>query len=291
MGEESSMSNDPSSRKEKSANNPKDDIEALDRNLESAQLNHTAAAEELGYQREIVRGIKPYWDSVTLNEGSPPVVISGAQQLAEWASQSETWRENSRSQLNNITFGSSMASTAAYNAVSMDYGMTGHHSIDLDRFNETLSKRDERDFVEERLTAIDKVLANTYKDAWRYLHLPAFDPMRGPLFLMRQVFDHLLAKLAPDGAIMSQPGFVPDKNVRNGKGITRAGRIQFVAEHRVADVEQRRLVLASTRTFTDLYEELSKAHSRGSLNQDAARNAVYACSGLISQWLRAIESS
>lgn len=272
--------------------NPKEDIEALDRNLENAQLNYTQAAEELGYQRSIVKAIKPFWSAVELSKDSPPVLNSGAVVISDWRRQSQTWNEQSKYQLDDIAFSSSTASSAAINAVSMQSMLMPYHPIiNVKNVTDILSQRDERTLVENGLGLIDKTLAGDYRTAWQYLNLPALDPLRGPLFLMRQVFDHLLGKLAPNEEVASQSGFVPNEDLqkRNGKGITRPHRVEFIANTRIQDPVKRKLVLDSTSNFTDIYEDLNMAHDRHALNEEAARNAVLAASKLIAEWLQAID--
>ncbi len=278
-------------KNDKKVENPKEDIEALDQNLENAQLHYTHAAEELGYQRSIVKAIKPFWGSVELSEDSPPVLTSGAVVISDWRKQSQIWNEQSKYQLDDIRLVSSTASTAAYNTVSMQSMLMPQPIIDVKQVTDILSQRDERALVERGLSLIDKTLAEDYQTAWQYLHLPALDPLRGPLFLMRQVFDHLLDRLAPNEEVTSQPDFVRDEKLaeRNGEGITRTHRIQFIAINRIKDPTKRKLILDSTRNFSDIYSDLNMAHDRQALNEQAARNAVFAASKLIAEWLQAID--
>lgn len=283
--------NKESQSNDKITNNPKEDIEALDQNLGNAQLQHTLAAEELGYQRSIVKAIKPFWGSVELSNDSPPVLNSGAVFISDWRRQSQVWNEQSEHQFDNITFASSTASTVAANTISIQSAFEYQPAVDVKQLSDILLKRDERTFVEHGLSLIDVTLSNSYRTAWQYLHLPAFDPMRGPLFLMRQVFDHLLEKLAPNGEVSSQLDFIRDEKLfaRDGKGITKAHRVQFAANNRIKDPIKRKLVVDSTQNFLDIYQELNMAHGRKDLNVDSARNAVFAASKLIAEWLQALD--
>ena len=107
---------------------------------------------------------------------------------------------------------------------------------------------------------------------------------------MRQVFDHFLDKLAPDSDVMSQTDFVPDRELKqkDGKGVTRRHRIEFLAKAKIKDEGSSFLVLQSTQNFLDVYDELNQAHVRGELNEDKGKNAVYAGSALLATWLKAL---
>jgi hypothetical protein len=285
------MSDNQENGHEKAAKNPKEDMDALDKNLADAQRNHMAAAEELGYQRSIGRLIRPFWDNIKISESSPPVLTSGAAMISDWRAQSESWKRQSEYQLSNIQFGVATASTAAYNTVSMDKLFMPKPLVDADKVESVVSQKDERAFVEKRLRLIDEALANLYHTIWQYFYLPALDPVRGPLFLMRQVFDDLLTKLAPDEDINRWSDFVRDEELfkRDRKGITRAHRIQFVANNKIGS-PKRQLVLDSTRNFIFIYDELNRAHARHELDENAGKSAVLAASRLIAEWLLAIDS-
>jgi len=269
--------------------NPRDDIEGLEKNLKQARQQFTQSAEELGYQLEVVRTVKPFWKYVTpdMLQGT---VASGAAVISHWRDQSEHWTRQSEELLHQVTIASGTATTIASNTVSIEYIHSLRRVVDSERVRRVTAQKDERTFVQIQLRRIDATLGNTYSTVWQYMHLPAFDPLRGPLFLMRQVFDHFLDRLAPDSEVLSQPDFVPDQKLkeRNNKGVTRRHRIEFLAKSKLRDAGLRQLVLQSTQNFLDVYDELNQAHIRGELQEDKAKEAVYAASALLATWLRAV---
>lgn len=269
--------------------NPSKDIDALEENLEEAQQHHTLSAEELGYQLDIVRAVKPFWKCITPDalQGS---TVSGAAIISEWRDESETWKVRSQEGLGEIIVASGTATSLAANTAPMESVHLPEPVVDIDAVHRVTARRDERDFIEAELSRIDPGLADTYLTACQYMKLPAFDAFRGPLFLMRQVFDHFLHKLAPDSDVMSQTDFVPDEALkqRDGKGVTRRHRVEFVAKGKVKDEGSRRLLLSSTQNFLDVYEELNQAHKRARLDENKAKDAVYAGSALLATWLRAL---
>jgi hypothetical protein len=269
--------------------NPKADIEALDENLRIAQSNYTKAAVDIGYQREIIRVIiKPVYGTVELSGNSPLVFASSASVIHDWSVQSETWRRQSEEHSTGIVLLSSTATSLAYNAVPIS-SLSGQF-INVETVYKTANRRTQTNFVEKELSLIDQSLANVYQQVFQDIYLPAFDPGRGPLLLMRQVFDHLLNKLAPDVDVTSQPGFVPNAElVKQGKnGITRPHRIQYVAS-KIKDTNNHQLILDSITSFLDTYNELNEAHNRGALNEEAARSAVYSGNEILALWLQAMK--
>jgi hypothetical protein len=75
---------------------------------------------------------------------------------------------------------------------------------------------------------------------------------------------------------------------KNGKGVTRRHRIEFLAKAKIKDEHSRLLVLQSTQNFLDVYKELNQAHIRGELDEDKAKDAVYAGGALLATWLKAL---
>lgn len=271
---------------------PGNDINALEQNLHRAQELHAQSAEELGYQLDIVRAIKPFWSSI--NEdilfGS---AASGATILSTWREHSEDWVQETELQTQVIVTLSGTASNIASSSAISEYIYSGTPAIDHERIRRLTEQRQAKPYVEERLRCLDSSLANTYTTLWGYMHLPALDPSRGPLFLMRQVFDQLLGHLAPDGLVMKEVGFIPDKALRqrNGKGVTRRHRIAFVAGTRINNPVTKEVVLQTTDNFLAVYEELNQAHNRGVINEERAQDAVYAGDSLLLLWLKALETS
>lgn len=261
----------------------------LEGNLEQAQQRFTLSAEEIGYQLDVVRAVKPFWGYVT-HEMLHGAVASGAATISYWREDAESWNRQSNELLDRIVVASGTATTLASNTAPIEYMHLSKSVIDSEVLHRVMVQRDERALVQTQLGKIDISLANTYATVWQYLHLPAFDPLRGSLFLMRQVFDHFLDKLAPDSDLIPQVDFTPDRKLKekNGKGVTRRHRLEFLAKEKVKDESSRQLLLQSTQNFLDVYEELNNAHARAKLDESKASDAVYAGSALLATWLKAL---
>lgn len=269
---------------------PREDLEALENNLITAQRNVADATNEFGYQLEVVRACKPYWANMS-NPPSDPSFNSGFDVISAWLEQSKNLAMKTDETAREIGNMSGTASYIASTTVILNKSYpVNHPSLDEHSLQNIAMQRTEQDFVEEELRKIDSALADTYTTVWQYLNFPAFDPTRGPLFLMRHVFDHFLKKLAPDSDVESQPNFQPDAELkeRNGKGITRKHRIDYIAKKRVQDPKTRQSMMSSSGNFQDIYRGHNKAHKRGTLNENSAKEAVYLGNTLLANWLRAI---
>jgi len=212
---------------------PKDDLDALESNLTTTRARHSQAAEECGYQIEVVQAIRSYWSEGIPDPAAASTVASGAIVLHEWRKQAEDWNKQATVQGETIAAASSTASGIAYTTAVLA-SVAPAHMVHLVDIKAVAGRRQENDFIRDGLKAIDSSLAVTYSTVWQFEHLSPFDPHRGSLFLMRQVFDHLLEKLAPDAQVALQPGFMADPALlaRNGVGVTRTHRLKFVADTR-----------------------------------------------------------
>ena len=130
---------------------PDEDIRALDNNLAEAQLRHTIAAEELGYQRSIIKAIRPFWEQVHLDTDNAQVVGSTASVLLDWRKQSELWNEDSKLFVNDMYLASSTASVIAFNTVSFTDMFPFQPAIDRDQLVKLASQKDEKAEVKRLL--------------------------------------------------------------------------------------------------------------------------------------------
>lgn len=267
-----------------------EDIKALETNLTKAQRNFAGITNEIGYQLEVIEATKPYWENI--NASSNTSVASGTYVLHTWREQSEILTKKSDEDARQIVNMSGTASYFASTTATLSEIYPLSQPLDRGPIQQVAMQRNERDFVEKQLRKIDNALADTYTTVYQYLYFPAFDPWRGPLFLLRQVFDQFLAKLAPDSGVETLPNFQPDAELKkkNGKGITRNHRIEYIAKTRIKDPSLKQSLLSSSRNFQEVYQSLNKAHKRGTLNENSARQTVFSGSTLLANWLRAISN-
>ena len=137
-----------------------------------------------------------------------------------------------------------------------------------------------------KLSSFDKSLADVYRGAWNVFYTQRPDPKRAALFQMRQVFDHLFDRLAPDDEVRQSPHWTKKPGDR-ANAIDREERIRFAAHRCITDTNQRILLLAMTQDMMRSYNRLNKAHERGFLSQESADDAFKAMDAIINRWIDA----
>jgi hypothetical protein len=277
-------------RKVEPSSNPAEDIRFLENNLNRVHEDLAGTVNEIGYQLKVIKATKQYWNGLP-DFSSEMATASGAAVLHTWREQSDIWTDRSKVIKSQILSASGTATYFASTTGTLSQIYPVPQSVDFSAIKQVTEERAEQSFVREQLIKIDNSLVNTYASIWQYMNYPAFDPIRGPLYLMRKVFDHFLGKMAPDEKVESQPGFEPNEKLkeRNGKGITREHRIKYLAENKVLDVHAREALLSSTKNFKDIYESLNQAHNRGELKEETARQAVYSGNVLLANWLKELQ--
>jgi len=275
--------------------NPKDDIDRIRANLDKAQGFPTKALDDISFQKEMLDAISPYWNRLTPEILPERTLASATATLQAWADETEIIANKAQPFINQVSVASSVAANVgSVTATLYQFGQRidrdSEISFDVKPVSSLVLGRLTRNKVKEALSNIDKSLADTYGTIWQYMSYPALDRYRGPLYLMRQVFDHFLDKMAPDTEVKSQSDFRPNAELKkkDGKGITRRHRIEYLATTKGVDPGYRKSILSSTDSFLDVYDELNKAHKKGSLDQEAANRAVIQGEVLLQEWLRAL---
>ena len=149
-------------------------------------------------------------------------------------------------------------------------------------------KHDESARYAARLGQLGPAIENTYRQVWDTLHGTIADPERSALFAMRQVFDHLFDILAPDDEVRKSP-YWTRKAKGNPDQVTRKERMVYAANTRIAEKQRANELLTSVETAIGAYQNLNKAHERGTLNPVAARNAVMAMDQILRDWVDALQ--
>ncbi len=132
--------------------------------------------------------------------------------------------------------------------------------------------RNDREAVYIKLAEYNKVLADTFLSAWQNLDVPAIDPTRGPAFLMRETITQFLHHFAPDNLVKTKGWYKPHDEKTD---ITRANRVRFILEERIAPAERNTLVELQLNELKKLYDELNKAHEQKALDSDVIKPLLY----------------
>jgi hypothetical protein len=267
--------------------NPEDvkrEFDEAQKHSEDLKSKFAKATKALGQVSSVIETTKPYWVQLAVESnnhvGSEVILNSGVQsihQIKDALVDFETHAPFPIDKIYNIalsasSFGSNTAATGSlitlYDSTKFDAGAIPVHEISKEKN------------LADRFSKLDPALGQVCAQISESLYGTTSDPERSALFMMRQTWDHLFAKLAPDAEVRASQ-FWTKKTGDKPDQITREERMNFAIDRHVKDSINKNLLLSSSKQMRDIYQELNKAHERGELNRDKARqtlNALY-------QWL------
>jgi hypothetical protein len=267
--------------------NPEDvkrEFEEAQKHAENLQNKFAEATQMLGQVSLVIETTKPYWVQLAVESGnhvrSDMILNSGVQsihQIKNALVDFETHAPFPIGKIYNISlsasaFGSNTAATGSLivldDSTKFDARSIPVHEISTEKK------------LADRFGKLDPALGRVCAQISESLYGTISDPERSALFMIRQTWDHLFAKLAPDAEVRAS-SFWKEKSGDKPDQIIREERINFAIDRHVKDPVNKNLLLSSSKQMLDLYQELNRAHTRGELNRDKARqtlNAVY-------QWL------
>ncbi len=147
-----------------------------------------------------------------------------------------------------------------------------------------------RDRVEQyarKLETLDPELGKVARSIWQAFYGGADSAERTALFLMRQLYDHFFAVLAPDDDVR-RSHFFTDKQGAKPQQINRRERLQYAAYARAADKALGESLGSEADQVLVLYEQLNRLHARGALEPRAVREVLTSMQAVIEQWADAI---
>ena len=260
--------------------------------LEELHCQTAQQASIIGYASSSLNNIRPVWERLADQSGDDPVlelplasgitILGGLDvELADTLEQSSNMSDHTHS------IATSVQTFTANTTISSTY--LGPDEVAQVSYNPCPHlKRDESAQYAARLGKLDPALERTYRQVWDTLHGTIADPERSALFAMRQVFDHLFDILAPDDEVRKSP-YWTCKAEGNPDQVTRGERMEFAANTRTSAKQRAEELLASAKTAIGAYQNLNKAHERGTLNPVAARNAVMAMDQIVRDWVDGLQ--
>ena len=138
----------------------------------------------------------------------------------------------------------------------------------------------------QKLASFDPELGRLYGELIEVVHATRTAPTRPAMFLVRQLFDHLMDVLAPDDDVRRSE-FWREKTSKESKdpsAVWRNEKVLYVARRRVRDPGRAQTLLASSAQVLEVYQLLNKAHKRGELDADQSTEAVNAMLSIIQVW-------
>jgi hypothetical protein len=278
----------------KNSVNPKDVEHLFDEAIEIADSLHhdfVDAAQSIGYSRDVLLRSKPYWVKLAeMSEGTPavtPIADSGARFVRAYRDELAGLRGQTDIPLSrlNAAAGSAVWFSATSGSVSSIVRVpeVGEIPYEPNPFRIEVGLP----VYADRFARLEPALGDSYRQIWEALYGTRADPERSALFLMRQTFDHLFGRLAPDDDVRNSKYWHPKKRDKANQ-VDRRERIKYAAHTHIKDPNRANTLAASAKQMLDLYYALNAAHTRGELNRKKAREALLAMRHMLEDWADAL---
>jgi len=208
-----------------------DPKENLEKDLEIIKLNVyrgidvAKALEEIGFQRDVYEAVSPWWKSINQSDFMNGSVASAAGTVHLWAEQTERMSYAGETFLHECQIAASAAANTASSTGTLSE-INPKVRFVSEKTAEVLSRRVQRGKIKEALNLIAPLLADEFETVWQLADYPVSDAGRAPLSQIREFFTHFLHKLAPDGEVIGQKDFKPDRRVKNKSGNSKI-RVSF----------------------------------------------------------------
>lgn len=276
--------------KQESTEKPEEIIDDLAESLNEMHEKLVESTTNVGFARDVIKSIRPIivelGNSTTSNLDAIELYESNMEYL-------RTIRDEVRINLGlispqinlvNLTAGtainlvSTSGSTYAFIAESSDFSLSSFPII---------LTPEQHNIYATRFTELDESLGNTYREIWEVLYGTRANPERAALFLIRQSFDHLFEKLAPDDEVRKS-SFWTIKNGDKPDEVWREEKIRYAASVHINDKARAATLIASSKHMLRVYKALNRAHERGEINISKARTALEEMRTFLEEWVDAI---
>lgn len=281
-------------RKSDNPEKPEEIIDDIVTRLDAMHDAYVNGATQVGYTRDAFRAVRSTWASLGNASSSDP---EAARLYSSGINFLFTIRDEIRSrepQLRPVSglpqqlsgsANSFVAATDSTVGFVMGPSGTGTRSVSLHS-----TAPDQHDLYAERFSRLDPALGNTYREIWETLYGTRADPVRAALYLIRQAFDQLFEKLAPDDDVRRSPHWMPKSEPSKENHIWREERIRFAASTHVRDAVRANTLAASAKHMLDVYQALNRAHDRRELDLAKSRPALSEMRAILEDWIDAVEN-
>lgn len=139
-----------------------------------------------------------------------------------------------------------------------------------------------------RYLKFDGSLGKTYSEINDVLFGTTSDPERIASFAVRQVYDHLMSKLAPDDCVRASEYFSPKRETGKEDQVSRRERLSYAIATHVKDPEKAKQLTILSDHILEFYDVLQKAHTRGPLDAQEAIAAIRTVVQYLDLWADAL---
>jgi hypothetical protein len=257
--------------------------------LDSMHDSLVDASTQVGYTRDAFRAIRPVLknlgDAMTTDPDASAIYTSNIEFLKAFRDEIRN-QEGLVSPLPGVLRNTSGSAAVFVNATGTTAAFVDVSVFSPDILPVLVSPNQHEEYV-RRFSQFDTDLGQTYQEIWEALYGTRADPERAALFQIRQSFDHLFAKIAPDDEVRKSP-YWTKKTTHPPDQVTREERINFAIAKHVKDKARAKTLLSSTKHMLTVYGALNRAHERGKLDRTKGRQALTEMRAFLEDWANAI---
>jgi hypothetical protein len=245
--------------------------------LDNARRHHSQQAEEAGYALDLFRGLGPVVQRLDLEQ---------RQSLAPTFEKFRLFlkaKEQAQGTLNVSSAAFSVSGTATGNvAIAFPVVLNTY----LPQPFHWSPERSER--YANRLKKIDPEVGRLYRSAAQVFWGSTENPERSALYQLRECFEQLFVRLAPDEEVRKSE-FFQEKPAPDEMQVHRRERILYAARARVKDRAQGEFLAEHAGALLLLHKKLQRAHERAPLDRDQTRLAIESMIVSLEQWVDAVD--
>jgi hypothetical protein len=269
---------------------PEEIIDDIASSLDELHKRFVETSANIGYARDAILAVRPTWErlgnSVTSDPDALNLYDTNFQFLKSFRDEVHSYQEMATPLIGlfNNTAGTASTFVSASGSTDAFLGSTTEYSpSDFPVF----LTPNQHEIYAKRFMAFDESLGKTYQEIWEVLYGTRADPERAALYLIRQSFDHLFGKLAPDDEVRKSP-FWTLKDGKEPEQVWREERVQYAASTHIKDKARSETISASSRHMLNVYQALNRAHERKNINRAKARKALEEMRTFLEDWANAV---
>lgn len=253
-----------------------DEIERASREMDELHSKFADATTKTGFAKEALKLTKDHVinliqsdvDSITYQ----PVIDTLFQEVVSY-----------RQEIGQVTINSSPVFHKVDGLASTSYSMlTSSGSLaysinpsDLEDLFIPYQFKPKNEEIKAALTKIDPPLFDIYREIEQILYNTRADNIKMALAATRQTFDHFFDFLAPEDKVRASKFWKPKKEEGREDKIDRVERMRYSVATHIKDPFRANTLIASIKNILATYEVLHKFHTRGKVNVNSTKKAIY----------------
>ena len=282
------MNNDE--KKPEDVEKPEEIIDEITTRLDQMHQKLVETSIYIGYARDAVDSVRPVWERLANSTSNDPDVVdiynTNLRFLQSFRDEVRSYQEMTTplTGILNNTAGTASIFVSASGTTDAFFGSTIPSTPSEFPIFTTPNQHE---IYTTRFSRFDEALGKTYQEIWEVLYGTRADPERAALYLIRQSFDHLFDKLAPDERVRKST-FWTRKDGEKSEQVWRDEKIQYAASTHIKDVARAKTILESSKHMLSVYQALNRAHERNSIDRLKARKALEEMRTFLEDWANAI---